>query len=388
MDNITHSLIGLAAGEAIARASKKPRLPILLASVLANNIPDIDVFSRLFLSDPLLNLLHHRGHTHTFLLAPLEAIIILLLLSLIWKKKPDIPWPQVQCAAFLGVFLHIFADFWNSYGVVPLWPFSNHWIYGDMIFIVEPWIWILLIPALFLQAQAKRSKWLYGIALAGLLALVWSNGLVPLALRIVFTLVIPLSFFSAQIFREKRIYIHLFGLLFLLASMKGISLYIKEKYAEQGAEHALTPLPGNPFCWSSLQANNKNEIYSVQRSLIAPFPSLIAVDSCPQIFSAENPLLTKSEKINTAGQSFFGTFRAPAEQLKKIAENCRGNAFLRFVRIPFWSREGDSWQVADLRFDRRGSNNFASFQIADQEPNCPNFVPPWIAPFHPQNQNP
>ena len=46
--------------------------------------------------------------------------------------------------AYLGGLGHTFMDFTNNYGVRPLLPFSSRWFYGDIIFVVDPWIWLIL----------------------------------------------------------------------------------------------------------------------------------------------------------------------------------------------------------------------------------------------------
>ncbi|WP_229507669.1 metal-dependent hydrolase [Massilia sp. Dwa41.01b] len=79
MDNLTHSLVGLALGELAhrvlpteadpARASTRRRL-LLSCGALASNFPDLDLVLTPLLPDPFGYLLHHRGHTHTLLYAP------------------------------------------------------------------------------------------------------------------------------------------------------------------------------------------------------------------------------------------------------------------------------------------------------------------------------
>jgi len=87
MDNITHSLVGLACAEAITAI--KPELrkysrPILLASLIANNLPDLDfAYTRITTSasgERIGQILHHRGHTHTLAFALPGAAILAALL--------------------------------------------------------------------------------------------------------------------------------------------------------------------------------------------------------------------------------------------------------------------------------------------------------------------
>ena len=39
---------------------------------------------------------------------------------------------------------HPFLDWLNNYGVRLLMPFSDRWFYGDTLFIVDPWLWLIL----------------------------------------------------------------------------------------------------------------------------------------------------------------------------------------------------------------------------------------------------
>ena len=86
MDNLTHSLIGLALGELVDRAlptnpdpqrGRTRRRVLLATGALASNFPDLDLVLTPLLAPPLGYLLHHRGHTHTLLFA-LPQIALLL----------------------------------------------------------------------------------------------------------------------------------------------------------------------------------------------------------------------------------------------------------------------------------------------------------------------
>src|SRR4029453_7993236 len=39
---------------------------------------------------------------------------------------------------------HLALDALNSYGVHPFYPADNRWYFGDAVFILEPWLWLLL----------------------------------------------------------------------------------------------------------------------------------------------------------------------------------------------------------------------------------------------------
>ncbi len=52
-------------------------------------------------------------------------------------------------------------DWTNNYGVRLWLPWSSQWSYGDMVFIVDPFMWVLLGSTVFLLT-AKR-KWQLGL---------------------------------------------------------------------------------------------------------------------------------------------------------------------------------------------------------------------------------
>jgi inner membrane protein len=73
--------------------------------------------------------------------------------------------------AVLGVWSHPLLDWLNTYGMRWLLPFDGAWSYGDSVFIVDPWLWLLLGGATFLAfSESARARILWG-ALALLLSL-------------------------------------------------------------------------------------------------------------------------------------------------------------------------------------------------------------------------
>ena len=92
MDNATHTLIGLLIAETAVQLRKdeptRPnqfRLAAGFVSMLANNIPDFDALYTWITPKPLGSLLHHRGHTHTLLLA--VPLALLSVLPFLWWAR-------------------------------------------------------------------------------------------------------------------------------------------------------------------------------------------------------------------------------------------------------------------------------------------------------------
>lgn len=182
MDNLTHSLAGLALGELThrllppeadaGRAGTRRRL-LLACAAIASNFPDLDLVLTPLAAEPLGYLLHHRGHTHTLLYALPQALLLLAAIWLLWPAARALlrASPQARLGAgaaiVLGLLLHFGMDAMNVYGIHPFAPFDPRWFYGDIVFIVEPVFWVALGTPL---AAHVARPWLRRTFLALLLA--------------------------------------------------------------------------------------------------------------------------------------------------------------------------------------------------------------------------
>ena len=125
MDNVTHSLTGLA----MARAGLDrlcPRATLLL--LVSANIPDIDVVG--LLGGQLNYLEMHRGYTHTILGLPAMALVSVLVVAAIYRQR--LPWLRAWLLSCAGVASHLLLDWTNSYGVRPFLPFTSEWFHLDL----------------------------------------------------------------------------------------------------------------------------------------------------------------------------------------------------------------------------------------------------------------
>jgi len=150
------------------------------ALIIAANLPDIDSFVAGAVGcDPLAV---HRGFTHGvggLVTMPFVAVAIIF----IWEKlRPGKEVPLklggLLLTCFLGVLSHPLLDYMNTYGTRLLEPFSHRWFYGDTLFIMDPWIWLMLILGLELSWRAERlgrnwtrpAAWAFG-SMLGYIAL-------------------------------------------------------------------------------------------------------------------------------------------------------------------------------------------------------------------------
>ena len=125
MDNITHSLTGLAlARSGLHRFS--PHATALL--VISANIPDADF--AYVVRGSLRYFEVHRGYSHSALLLPLTALLPVLLVAAFFCRP--LPWRNAWLLSSIGVASHLLLDWTNSYGIRLLLPVSSQWFYLDL----------------------------------------------------------------------------------------------------------------------------------------------------------------------------------------------------------------------------------------------------------------
>ena len=145
------------------------------ALIVSANLPDIDSFvAPLFGAEPIAA---HRGFTHGiggwFIMPFLAAAIILIWQRFKPSKKGPVQLRGLLLACFIGTLSHPALDFLNTYGTRIAEPFSHRWFYGDTLFIIDPWIWVMLILGLEMSWRAERlgriwtrpALWAFGAVL-------------------------------------------------------------------------------------------------------------------------------------------------------------------------------------------------------------------------------
>jgi inner membrane protein len=161
MDNISHTLVGAALGQ----AGLKKRTGLGMATLMiAANIPDLDGLA-MFTEHALT---FRRGWTHGPVgLALLPVLLTAFMVGLDrlqhrlgrrpMGRLPVRPW-QVLLLAYIGALSHPFLDWLNTYGIRLLMPFSHEWFYGDALFIVDPWLWMAMGLGIFLSRRREKHE--------------------------------------------------------------------------------------------------------------------------------------------------------------------------------------------------------------------------------------
>jgi inner membrane protein len=159
MDNLCHTLVGAALGEAgLKRHSALASTTLMIAS----NLPDIDV--AVFATDTLA-MSFRRGWTHgvvaQLVLPGLFAGVMFLFGRMRERTGRRVRTTQLTgllLLAYVGTWLHVFMDWLNSYGVRLLKPFSDRWFYGDALYIIDPILYVVFGMTIVLARRAHRRS--------------------------------------------------------------------------------------------------------------------------------------------------------------------------------------------------------------------------------------
>ncbi len=379
MDGLTHSLLGLTA----AKAGLERLSPYGAAvCILSANAPDIDVVSGFF-GDRWTLLLHHRGITHSIIGTLMLGVLIPSILWGIeraivkWRRRPPrIRYRGLLLASLIAAATHPLMDWTNNYGVRPLLPWNGRWFYGDLVFIVDPYIWLVLGGAAFLLTSnrwAKITGWsALGIGLTLLVFLVPAErALGPINLNVVRTIWV-IGILSIILGRaiglEQRFgrSIASIALVFVVSYWGALAwthhaayrdaVRLANQISTDSGEHyiraAAMPTVGNPFRWQCVAETDR----AMYRFFVGVGPGAFQTDSREVVADGKRAnSLTKIERYEKpSGRS---------EQLVSLAtRDRRVHILLGFARFPIARVENDNCigqtlvQFADLRYTEPGAS--------------------------------
>ena len=366
MDNLTHSLVGLAAAKAgLERLS--PRTTILC--IVAANAADLDVLS-LVSGDRWTTLKYHRGVTHSIIGTVCLAFIIPILfylaelaVSRLRARPPQVNLNGLLVASLIVSATHPLMDWTNNYGVRLLMPWKPRWFYGDLVFIVDPFLWALFGGASFLLTSKTRLQ-LIGWSVLGLVVTlivllgsaersIISN---PLPIRVfwITVLISLVVLFATRAGNRWGRKIAIASFVIVLAYLGGLawahSLAIKKGMFEASAmahsgetvsRLAAMPTLANPVTWECV-FETERATYRFDLSLLTGNPARDIVRY--EKLSPEESLLVQKASEDRRAQILLGFSRFPVVQVSDI--DCTTQTLVQF---------------ADLRYTEPGKSrgNFA-----------------------------
>jgi len=355
MDGLTHSLVGLTS----AKAGLERWSPCAtVVCILSANAPDIDVISGFF--GGRWTLLHyHRGITHSIIgtlalgfLIPSIFYAVDRAIAQRRKRPPQIRYRGLLIASLIAAATHPLMDWTNNYGVRPLLPWSGKWFYGDLVFIIDPYIWLVLGGAAFLLTSNRRLKvigWsVLGIASTLLILLgPAQRGLtstVVLVVRAIWILGL-LAFILARSFnlpRRLRKSIAFAALAFVVCYWGALALMHHAAYenaftraGQLAAEHgehlvrvAAMPTAANPLRWQS--------VAETDRAFYRFFVGVAQPSTSPDRFEKPSGLseqLVSDASLDPRAQVLLGFARFPLARVE--SENCIGQTLVQFADLRY-----------------------------------------------------
>ena len=159
MDSITQFVLGAAIGEATLRRTQPAGRRALTWQAawlggLVATLPDLDVFTRPFLTGPQA-LASHRGITHSLFFCTLASPLLAALFKKLFRRY-DIDLRQWTLFVWLALNTHWMLDCLTTYGTQIFQPFSNYPVNIGSVFIVDPLYTVPLFLAVLVSILRNR----------------------------------------------------------------------------------------------------------------------------------------------------------------------------------------------------------------------------------------
>ena len=355
MDNLTHSLVGLAASKA---GLEKLSPQTTLLCILAANAPDSDILALLF-GGRWAFLKYHRGITHSIvgtlalvIILPLIFYLIDRLIARIRERQFTVRLKGLIIAGLSVSATHPLMDWTNSYGIRPLLPLSSQWVYGDLVFIVDPFLWLVFGSACFLltaDSKLRLGFWLLlGLILTYLVITVPRAGLGPVwVLRTSWIVAVIGLTVSFKLGAAKR-----WGRKIAIAACLVVTLYwvclaflhrfaVEEARIEaraiaiQNGENitdvAAMPTLANPFQWQCV-VETEHAAYRFDLSLAGkrgPVSSLVRYQRAD---TSDSPAVARAMQ-DTRARIFMGFARFPVTSV--IGADCITETLVQFADLRY-----------------------------------------------------
>jgi inner membrane protein len=355
MENLTHTLFGLT----MAKTGLERVTPLAVSTlVISSNFTDLDTITSLG-GGTLASIKYHRGPTHSFVGILILSIILTAVLVYVDRRfrlrrdpfrRPIRP-GRIFLLAMIGGLGHLFMDFTNSYGVRPMLPFRDQWVAADLVFVVDPWIWLILgsvcvwITSLTPSRTAPRTVVkLFWLAISVGTSLVMALALrkpsddvevtIPDSIRIIWFAGLALIVLGGFLKWGRAGAPLARWSLFVLAAYYG-GMWIGHQTALERAsrsapvadavQRAAWPTPGNPFLWQAELAS-QDWIYSRNIDL-APWATNRSGESEWRQMKALEPAFVKALRTSEEARIFLDFARFPSALVEQD-----GNRFKIAVR--------------------------------------------------------
>ncbi|MCP3104564.1 metal-dependent hydrolase [Myxococcus sp. K15C18031901] len=356
MDNLAHSLVGAW----MAEAGLKRATPLATATlVIGANLPDVDGFVTFAGSDA--SLYWRRGWTHGVLALALWPFVLTGLM-LLWdrhvrrRRHPDLEPARagpLLLLSTLSILSHPALDWLNTYGVRLLMPFDGTWFYGDTLFIIDPWVWLLAGAAVIMaDARSRKSAAGWGVLGVATTALVTVPSFVPWPAKVLWAVgvlaILWLRLRGTRVLSAERV-----------ARGCGVGLVLYLGALVVGSQVAAP----RALAWLRAQG------HPVERAIAGPIPAnpfvrdIIVLGADRYHFVRADFLRGGEDHLSLSGPSVpRDPNPGPVIQAALAAPRIRGLA--NWLRLPTFqvTETAGGWRVAidDVRYFRQGGGSLGS----------------------------
>ena len=243
MDPLTHTLVG--ANLAATRLGNPTRFATA-ALIIGANLPDVDAILY-FTGHDDLALGFRRGWTHGLL----AVAVLSSLLSALWSAAAKLPLSKTLPLSFLAVLTHPTLDWLNNYGMRWLMPFAGTWFYGDSVFIMDPYLWLIL--GFGWLAGRRATPGMIGAYIVVVAMLSWVVARRSAAYLIIVA-VVALALFAVLVWKSKRSFATpalIVGAIYILARLAIHQATVHQVRASLGPVQQImvAPQPLDPTRW-------------------------------------------------------------------------------------------------------------------------------------------
>jgi inner membrane protein len=369
MDGLTHSLVGLT----LAKAGLERLSPYTTAAcILSANAPDLDVVS-FFFGGRWTLLQHHRGITHSVIGTLILGALIPSMLFAVergmakWRKlAPKIKYRGLLLASLIAAATHPLMDWTNNYGVRPLLPWDGRWFYGDLVFIIDPYLWLIPGGVCFLLTSDRRAKVVGWVLLAILVTAAVllappqrAGGSAALAVaRVVWITGLGVFAVGRSLKLQPR-----FGKSLALAALAFVVLYwgalacahaaayrnaitqanlTAAQHGERFMRAAAMPTVANPFRWLCVVETDRaiyRFIVGIGNNPATVYPATSLADGSRSVIERYEKPVGQSEQLvlsasrDSRAQVLLGFARFPIARLE--SNNCIGQALVQFADLRY-----------------------------------------------------
>ena len=155
VDNIAHGLTGALIGYCgfRQRGGSESGRAALWTCIAAAEFPDIDILMAYFGGDTYLR--WHRSFTHSAIMLPVWAALVAWAF---WECSGRKNFRLLWWASVAGIASHLLLDWLTNYGTELLWPLSDARFALSWVFIVDLYIWVILLIGTVAAVWTHRER--------------------------------------------------------------------------------------------------------------------------------------------------------------------------------------------------------------------------------------